>query len=146
MDNSGRDSPNNYLIGIEMCVNSDGDFNKTRQTTLELTKYLLEKYNLKITDVYRHFDITGKECPKMMIEQSEWDKFKSDVEALMISTEKKGKVKVSELNVREDAGTEFRIIKKLKLGDEINVLGIKGHWYRIDDNQWVRSDYIELIS
>ncbi len=63
-------SPNNYMIGIEMCVNSDGDFVKTRQNTIELTNYLLKEHNLTVKNVYRHFDITGKNCPKMMLDEA----------------------------------------------------------------------------
>ena len=34
---------NENSIGIEMCINSDGDFNKTYSNTLKLTKYLMKK-------------------------------------------------------------------------------------------------------
>ena len=72
-------SPNYYLIGIEMCVNSDGDWDKTYQNTVELTSFLLKKYKLSIDDLYRHYDITGKDCPKMMINATDWLKFKRRV-------------------------------------------------------------------
>lgn len=72
-------SPNYYLIGIEMCVNSDGDWDKTYKNTIELVAALLKKYNLKIDDVYRHYDITGKDCPRMMIDSSAWLTFKRRV-------------------------------------------------------------------
>ncbi|MCX8125326.1 MAG: N-acetylmuramoyl-L-alanine amidase, partial [Spirochaetes bacterium] len=74
-------SPNYFLIGIEMCVNSDGNWNKTYQNTVELTAYLLKKYGLTINNLYRHYDITGKNCPAMMIAESEWTKFKNAVAA-----------------------------------------------------------------
>lgn len=71
-----KDSPNNYLIGIEMCVNSDGDFEKTRQHTIDLTRFLMEKHGLSTDEIYRHFDITKKICPKMMVEDpKQWEAF-----------------------------------------------------------------------
>ncbi len=72
-------SPNLFLIGIEMCVNKDGDWGKTYQNSVELVAYLLKKCNLCIDNLYRHYDITGKDCPKMLLQQSAWDKFKNDV-------------------------------------------------------------------
>jgi N-acetylmuramoyl-L-alanine amidase len=56
--------PNNCLIGIEMCVNSDGDFSKVYQQTVLLTVDLVKRYKLDIDkDIVRHYDITGKNCP-----------------------------------------------------------------------------------
>jgi N-acetylmuramoyl-L-alanine amidase CwlA len=69
-------TPNYYLIGIEMCVNSDGDWNKTYQYTAELAAFLLRKYNLTMDNLYRHYDITGKLCPAMMVNNAEWSKFR----------------------------------------------------------------------
>jgi N-acetylmuramoyl-L-alanine amidase CwlA len=72
----GSYSPNYYTIGIEMCVNSDGDWNKTYRNMVELVVYLLSKYDVPL---YRHYDITGKDCPKMMIDQDAWTDFKEAV-------------------------------------------------------------------
>lgn len=71
--------PNYFLIGIEMCVNKDGVWNKTYQNTIDLVVYLLKKYSLSVDDLYRHYDITGKDCPRMMIDEREWNNFKNDV-------------------------------------------------------------------
>ncbi|WP_372996900.1 N-acetylmuramoyl-L-alanine amidase [Lutispora sp.] len=79
----GNYSPNYFLIGIEMCVNSDGDWSKTYQNTVELAAYLLKKYNLNINNMYRHHDITGKDCPKMMLDPKEWQAFKDKVSKQM---------------------------------------------------------------
>ncbi len=50
-------------ISIEMCVNSDGDFNKTLFNTIELVKNLLAIYpNARVC---RHYDVTRKSCPAM---------------------------------------------------------------------------------
>lgn len=75
----GNYSPNYFLIGIEMCANSDGDWIKTYNNTVELAAYLLKKHNLNIDNMYRHYDITGKECPKMMMDQRNWQEFKDKV-------------------------------------------------------------------
>jgi N-acetylmuramoyl-L-alanine amidase CwlA len=58
-------SPNDYFIGIEMCVNIDNDWGKTINNVKELLHHLFEKHNLTVNDVHRHFDISGKDCPFM---------------------------------------------------------------------------------
>lgn len=69
-------SPNKYLIGVEMCVNSDGDFTKTYLKTVELARSLMAKYDLTTDDIYRHYDITGKDCPKFFLDDRIWEIFK----------------------------------------------------------------------
>lgn len=134
-------SPNDYTIGIEMCVNSDGDFVKTRQKTIELTCFLLKKYNLTVNQVFRHFDITGKDCPKMMLEKTVWDQFLAEVENFDKS-EIKYRVNVSELNVRAGSGTNFSIKRKLKRDDTVVKLAQEGIWFKIGTDEWIHSDYV----
>ena len=72
-------TPNYFLIGIEMCVNEGGDWNKTYKNSVELAAQILKKYGLGIDNLYRHYDITGKDCPKMMIDKNAWEKFQTNV-------------------------------------------------------------------
>lgn len=137
-------SPNNYTIGIEMCVNSDGDFAKTRQNTIELTNYLLKTHNLTTDNVFRHFDITGKDCPKMMIDESIWNQFLSEVDNLD-SNATKLRVNTATLNVRTGSGTNFPIKRKLNSGDIVTKVGQDGIWYKIGDDEWIHSNYVVVI-
>ena len=80
----GNANPNNFLIGIEMCINSDGDWSKTYQYTVELVVDILKRYGWGVDRIYRHFDITNKDCPRMMTPfvdggEEAWEKFKEDV-------------------------------------------------------------------
>ena len=65
-----------------MCINSDGDFNKTYQNTLDLVKHLMDKYNISIDKVVRHYDASRKSCPNSWATNNwdRWDKFKSDLQ------------------------------------------------------------------
>lgn len=75
--------PNNCLLGIEMChPDNTGKFNdKTRQSTIELISYLIQSYDLTTDDIVRHYDVTGKNCPKYFVErEDEYKKFVQDVE------------------------------------------------------------------
>ncbi len=75
---------NSNSIGIEMCVKKKPDgtwyFEKnTEQNTIDLIKYLMQKYNISINNVIRHFDVTGKNCPEPMLEDSVWLNFKNRI-------------------------------------------------------------------
>lgn len=70
-------------ISIECCINNDaGKFNdNTYDALVHLTAWLVGEYDLKISDIIRHYDVTGKICPKYFVEhESAWEDFKLDVE------------------------------------------------------------------
>ncbi len=86
--------PNNCTIGIEMCVNVDGDFTKTYQNTVQLAADILKRYGWTINQLWRHYDITGKDCPRFFVDDAiakhfgftsaadGWKQFKIDVNNL----------------------------------------------------------------
>ena len=43
-------------------------FEKTEANAIELVKYLMNKYNIPASNVIRHCDVTGKNCPKPFVE------------------------------------------------------------------------------
>ena len=73
---------NENSIGIEMCINSDGDFTKTYKNTIDLVKYLMGKYNISIDRVVRHYDASRKSCPNSWSKNNweKWNNFKSDLQ------------------------------------------------------------------
>lgn len=75
---------NGDTISIECCIdNEEGRFNeKTYNALVQLTTWLMGKYDLTAEDVIRHYDVTGKNCPKYFVEhKSAWEDFKLDLEA-----------------------------------------------------------------
>ncbi|KZE44162.1 N-acetylmuramoyl-L-alanine amidase [Brevibacillus parabrevis] len=87
--------PNNCTIGIEMCVNVDGNFKAMYQRTVELAADILKRYGWSVDKMWRHFDITGKNCPAYFVSddfvrrftgltaQQSWSKFKDEVQKLL---------------------------------------------------------------
>lgn len=69
---------NNNSVGIEICINSDGDYNKAVQNAMELTRYLMSKLNIDINHVVRHYDASRKCCPMSMSGNgwAKWFEFK----------------------------------------------------------------------
>lgn len=74
---------NNNSIGIEICMNDKQG--KVRQASIdraiELTKQLMDKYDIPVDRVLRHYDVTGKYCPGPMVDDVNlWNKFKEALE------------------------------------------------------------------
>ncbi len=74
---------NNDTISVECCIPDDtGKFtDDTYKTLVHLIAWLCGRYGLTTEQVIRHYDITGKMCPKYYVEHEDaWDKLKRDVE------------------------------------------------------------------
>lgn len=80
---AGDEIGNLYGIGIELCVNSDGDFDKTFDNATKLVAYLLKAYHLTIEDIKTHYDFNGKDCPHIIRATGRMDEFKEKVSYYM---------------------------------------------------------------
>ncbi len=73
----------NYdTVSIEVChPDETGKFtNKTYRSLVQLTAWLCVKFDLTEDDVIRHYDVTGKNCPKYFVEHEDaWADFKANV-------------------------------------------------------------------
>ena len=75
-------SRNIDTVSIECChPDETGKFNdKTYQSMVELCAWLCLKFDLDGNDVIRHYDVTGKDCPKYFVENEKaWEQFRKDV-------------------------------------------------------------------
>lgn len=71
---------NNNSLGVEICVNEDGDYEKARKNAIELVSYLIQRLQIPVSRVIRHYDAKGKYCPrKMMDNPSLWKDFKEQI-------------------------------------------------------------------
>lgn len=70
-------------LGIEMCsAKTKGEFYiqaATQDRTIELVRHLMTKYNIPITRVIRHYDVTGKLCPRPFVDEVKWAEFKERI-------------------------------------------------------------------
>jgi N-acetylmuramoyl-L-alanine amidase CwlA len=69
---------NSNSIGIEICDDvRNGTIYpsaKTIENVLELTRSLMQKYNIPKEHIIRHFDVTGKKCPAYWVDDAKWKK------------------------------------------------------------------------
>lgn len=69
-------------LSIECChSDAGGKFNDaTYQSLVELTAYLCNRFGLSVDHVIRHYDVTGKDCPKYYVEHPKaWEKLREDI-------------------------------------------------------------------
>lgn len=78
---------NGDTVAIEVChPDETGEFSPvTYDRVVELTAWLCRQFRLDPSqDVIRHYDVTGKICPKYYVDNpGAWDTFRMDVEAEM---------------------------------------------------------------
>ena len=101
-DSQSTKASSHFIIGLDgeviQCIpssewsyasndrNSDtlsiGQFNEaTYQSMVELTGWLCHRFGLSSEDVIRHYDVTGKDCPKYFVEHEDaWVQFRQDVQ------------------------------------------------------------------
>lgn len=73
-------------LSIECChPDETGKLKKaTYNSLVDLTAWLCSRFMLSTDDIIRHYDVTGKNCPKYFVENPEkWEQFKEDVHKKM---------------------------------------------------------------
>ena len=75
-------SRNDDTIAIECChPDETGQFTEeTYRSLVRLVRWLMEQYHLTSDQVIRHYDVTGKECPRYYVQNPDaWTKFLEDL-------------------------------------------------------------------
>lgn len=83
---AGTAAGNNTSIGVEICVNSDGDFTKAVSNAAELVADILREKGAGVESIRQHEDWSGKDCPNFLREGSKgptWDGFIAQVASLL---------------------------------------------------------------
>ena len=71
----GAGKGNMASIAIEFCVNSDGNYDKTFDNAAQLAAQILKRNNIPLSRMVQHNYWSGKNCPSMIRNRSEWQKF-----------------------------------------------------------------------
>ena len=75
---------NANTLNIEMCdTDRNGRYEATAETqknTIAIVREKMSKYNIPIERVIRHYDVTGKDCPRYFVQHEDaWEAFRADV-------------------------------------------------------------------
>lgn len=79
-------SRNIDTVSIECChPDETGEFtDETYRSMVQLCAWLCLKFGLDEEDVIRHYDVTGKNCPKYFVEHEEaWNAFRENIRLAM---------------------------------------------------------------
>lgn len=145
---------NDNSIGIELCVNSDGNYNKAVNNLVDVTKQLMKRFNIPVSNVVRHNDASGKICPRSMSGNnwSGWVTFKNKLSGGSTSTPTppppkptssyqkeyaetgRANVTTNALNVRDKPSTSGKIVATYYKGESFTY----NHVIWNEGKVWVR--------
>lgn len=107
---------NYYSISIENCHHDEsGKFtDATYWSDVHLVAYLSERYDIDRDDIIRHYDVTGKDCPKWYVDHpDDWEQFKDDVMTYRQECADAQRNMIDELlHARDNDETEDDVLRK----------------------------------
>ncbi|WP_340191392.1 N-acetylmuramoyl-L-alanine amidase [Bacillus amyloliquefaciens] len=124
--NSG--TGNRKSIGIEICENSDGDFEKAVTNAQWLIKKIMKEQGISLANVVPHQRWSGKYCPHKLLDR--WDSFKAGISGAPSKTVNspvdktngsyvKNTVIADSLNVRTQRNANSSIVLALPKGSTV---------------------------
>lgn len=129
---------NSNSIGVELCVKKDASgkwyyTEETKKAAVQLFAYLMEKYNIDLSHVLRHYDVTGKICgePDVRSGNKVWSRFKKDVELLLKSAGQPADIPDAAQEAQPQPDTSGMPYKVSTTCDVLNIRAGAGTMYRV---------------
>jgi hypothetical protein len=82
----GQGIGNRQSIGIEICVNADGNIEQAKENAQWLVGKLMVDRGILIGNVVQHNHWSGKNCPQTMRETNTWTAFKNGIQKVEANT------------------------------------------------------------
>lgn len=152
---------NGNSIGIELCCRqtSNGTWyfeEATVKAAIELVQTLMAKYNIPVSNVVRHYDVTGKICPEPYVRSSaQWDSFKAYLTSSPVSSASSStapasgylvKVTADVLNVRRGAGVGYAVATTVKKGEVYTIVDEYKGWGKLKSGAgWIKLSYTKRV-
>ncbi|MEG0073748.1 MAG: N-acetylmuramoyl-L-alanine amidase [Clostridia bacterium] len=148
---SGNYEVNLNSLSIETChINDAGQYSDaTYNSMVLLCRDICKRHDLDpLKNIRRHFDVTGKRCPRYFVDNVEaWEKFKNDV-ANIKKEETSEKYFVTPrigLNIRTGPGVNFPKVGALTYNTLVDVYSVENGFGKIA-NGYVSMDYLSKRS
>lgn len=106
---------NRNSISIEVCVNPETDYYTAVDKAEQLAAFLLKQYGWGTDRLKRHYDASGKHCPRRLMDEGKWPEFVKKTELYMKNgnSQNKNETAESKNTKKLDAKTDKnQIIKK----------------------------------
>ncbi len=152
----GSNGPGNKLsIHIEICVNSDGDYNRAVRNTVEVTKQLMVQFNISISNVVQHNHWTGKNCPRYLRSGEKgigWNDFINMVKNNPVQSILSEPVEpvfvhnntiiqhvraLVRTDIRKAPSHQAEFVRDTLPGEEFNVFAREGDWHAVGGANWI---------
>lgn len=159
-----KECRNANSIGIELCCRKRGDQwyfeDKTVSSAVELTKMLMEKYNIPASNVIRHYDVTGKVCPEPFVSNKTkhtWDSFKGQLQNSTVTTSNSNsqlsknksytvRVTADTLNIRKGPGTGYAVVGKITDKGVYTIVEEQNNWGKLKSGAgWISLRYTKKM-
>lgn len=147
-----KECRNSNSIGIEMCCKKTNTGSwyfeeDTVNSTIELVKELMKKYNIPSSNVIRHYDVTGKTCPEPYVRNpAAWASFKARLGANTVTTGYLVKIAVDALNVRDGAGITYKINTVVKKNEVYTIVKESNGWGKLKSGAgWIKLSYTDRV-
>ncbi|MGG7178146.1 SH3 domain-containing protein [Clostridium paraputrificum] len=155
-DGPSKEITNSNSIAVAMFVRDRKDVARTIQNTVELINSLREKYDISIKNVKRHYDVTGKRCPKLLMENEVWSRFQLALKGIYQELIPRGRGKIigvlSSLNLKKEPKDDSEVIGKIKSEDSFYIYAEFGGWvkttYETEEKivvGYLSKDYVEVL-
>lgn len=127
---------NSNSMSIEMCNCVGGVPSKVFNQTVEVVKAYMKKYHIPASNVIRHWDVSGKDCPAPWTGSNNagWKKFKKAISSSTVTKPKpsfksyKVKITASSLRIRKSASTGSKQVGSYKKNSIVTVKAVKNGW------------------
>lgn len=156
----GNGKGNRKKISIEICY-STGDLEQFKKAELLAAKFIAYKLKEKgwgIDRVSKHQDYCGKYCPHKTLDLG-WERFlnliRAELGQIQTSTPTQEpaqstttnylvKVTADVLNVRDGAGTNYRVNTTVRQNEVYTIVETQGNWGKLKSGAgWICLDYVQ---
>ena len=154
----GNGKGNRNKIAIEICYSTSPDadlFNKAEKLAAQFIAYKLKEKGWGIERVSKHQDYSGKYCPHKTLDLG-WERFLNLIKAELGTTQSETtqptqpsqnvgytvKITASVLNVRDGAGTNYKINTTVKKNEVYTIVEENNGWGKLKSGAgWISLSY-----
>lgn len=155
-DKATKDITNSNSIAVTMFVRDNNDIGRVIKNTVALINMLRDIYDIPVKNVKRHYDVTGKACPEMLLDKEAWDRFVlalKGVQEDLIPIAKGQIIGVfSKLKLKKEPRDDSQVLGEINSSEEFYIYKERGNWIRTSietENKvligYLSKDYVNIM-
>lgn len=136
-DGSGAKSGNRTSIGIEIC--ESGQYELTLEHAAQLVASMLKERNWNVDRLRRHYDWSGKNCPRTMNANGNWSGWSSFVQRVRAKL-------ASQSTTPDNNGPDESEASKMSVEDANKIIRFLSAAYAATDSKEARDEFHRLAN